>query len=208
MNHQGFRVLLERARDGDRGAMDEVLSKLQPHLEPVARRYADPTRPVGTTTDLLQESCLRAWQKLDSFESDQDDEETFAMFRAWMAQIVRRLGMNAQRDRAAKKRIPSQKIKSLGPETEGAANADEAPEPSAPGPTPSAHVRAGETSRLLSEALDDLPDPVASQIVRMRHFEGLTIPEIAERLGMGAVRVRERHRSAMRRLRRRLGDSF
>ncbi len=186
--------------------MDEVLSKLRPHLEPVARLYADPTRPVGTTTDLLQESCLRAWKGIGSFESDRNDEETFAMFRAWMGQIVRRLGLNARRDRAAKKRIPSHKIRSLRSKSDVATDlGDDLP---ASAPTPSAHVRAGETARQLREALDKLPDQTAAEIIHMRYFEGLTILQVSKRLGMSPVRVRDYHRSAIRRLRREIGTSF
>jgi RNA polymerase sigma factor (sigma-70 family) len=116
-----------------------------------------------------------------------------------MGQIVRRLGMNARRDRSAGGRIPPSKVRPLNPAGEGS-----------PAPvstqTPSAYVGAGERAQRIREALDDLPDPLAADIVRMRFFDGLTIPQIAERIGLSPVRVRERHRSAMRRLRRELAE--
>lgn len=91
----GFQDLVRRAQDGDRAAMDRVLEILRPQLEPMARPYADPGRPVESTADLLQEACLRAWRKIDLFRQGEDDEETFRLFRAWIGQIVRRLSFTA-----------------------------------------------------------------------------------------------------------------
>jgi RNA polymerase sigma factor (sigma-70 family) len=199
MMSDGFHDLIVRARGGDREAMDQVLSILRPQLESLARLYADPSRPAQSTADLLQECCVRAWQKIGSFEGGEDDGETFAMFRAWMGQIVRRLGMNAHRDRSAGGRIPPSKVRPLNPAGE------ENPAPASTR-TPSAYVGAGERAQRIREALDELPDALAADIVRMRFFDGLTIPQISERIGLSPVRVRERHRSAMRRLRRELAE--
>lgn len=206
MECEGFQDLVRRARDGDRKAMDEVLSILRPHLEVQARPFADPSSPAESTSDLLQESCLRAWQKIDSFEGGRNDDETFAMFRSWMGQIVRRLGLNAQRNRSTKGRIPPEKIVPIRPPGGGSSSLGGGSALPASTRTPSAYAGAGEVARRLEEALDDLPDASAARIVRMRFFDGLTIPEIAEKLGLSPIQVRERHRSAMRRLRRVLGD--
>lgn len=206
MEHTGFQDLVERAQAGDRKAMDEVLSILRPHLEALARSYAEPTRPAQSTADLLQEACLRAWRKLDRFDTGEDDEETFAMFRAWVGQIVRRLGMNARRDLAAKGRSPPGQILRLGPEgDDGKHQGGEHVLPSST-LTPSAYACADELAHRIEAALDELPDQGVARIVRMRFFDGLTIPEIAKRLGLSPDQVRERHRSAMRLLRRDLGE--
>lgn len=205
MEAEGFQGLVQRAQAGDRAAMDQVLEVLRPHLEPLARPFADPSRPAESTSDLLQDSCLRAWQKIDSFDGGQNDEETFAMFRAWLGQIVRRLGLNAKRDRAAKGRSPAERILPLRLDGGDSAGLGSGPGLRARTPTPSAYVRAAETTQRIRGALDRLSDPMAARIVRMRFFEGLTIPQISERLGLSPVQVRERHRSAMRRLRREIG---
>lgn len=206
MEYTGFQDLVERAQAGDRRAMDEVLSILRPHLESLARPYADPTRPVHSTSDLLQESCLRAWQKLDRFESGRNDEETFAMFRGWVGQIVRRLGMNARRALAAKGRSPPGRILRLGPVgDEGTPQGGEHVLQSRTS-TPSTYACADEMAHQIQAALDRLPDPTAARIVRMRFFEGLTVPQIAERLGLGSTEVRRRYRSARQLLHRDLGE--
>ena len=206
MERIGFHDLVHRAQGGDRKAMDQVLAILRPHLEILARPFADPSRPAESASDLLQESCLRAWQRLDTFEGGKDDDETFAMFRAWVGQIVRRMGLNAQRDRMAKGRSPPEKILPLHGDGGGSSGEGGRAGLPAATQTPSAYVRADETAQRVRAALDRLEDPTAAKIVRMRFFQGLTIPQIAEKIGMSPVRVRERHRSAMRRLRRDLGE--
>lgn len=205
MEREGFDHLVREAQRGDRAAMDEVLEVLRPHLEHLARPFADPARPAESTSDLLQETCLRAWQRLDGFEGGKNDEETFAMFRSWIGQIVHRLGLNAQRDRGRQRRSPPQRILPLGPSRAGnETREDGGIEATAPEPTPSAYARADERSIKIQEALDDLPDAVNASIVRMRFFDAMTIPEISERLGLGYEQVRERYRSTLRRLERHL----
>lgn len=73
----GFRALLLRAQAGDRGAMDEVLLLLRPHLDRIARPYAASARPVASTTDLVQDACLRTWKNLGRFETRENDESGF-----------------------------------------------------------------------------------------------------------------------------------
>ena len=206
---QGFQGLVQAARGGDRSAMDRVLEIMRPHLESLARMYSDPRRPSESSNDLLQETCVRAWKKIDTFQGADNDEETFAMFRVWMGQIVRRPGMNAARDGATGGRIPPDKLKRLGTaggnSTAGGRGGAGQAIP-ATTKTPSAHVSATEMARHIRQALDALEDETAASIVRMRYFDGLTIPQIADQMDMTPVRVRERYRSAMRRLKRDLGE--
>ena len=61
--------LLERARTGDRAATTRLLEMVRPHLEACARGYCDPAGG-ESTADLVQESWLRAWQRLDQFDYD------------------------------------------------------------------------------------------------------------------------------------------
>ena len=201
MEAVGFHNLVRQAQDGDRQAMDEVLVALRPQLERLARPYADPSRPAESTSDLLQESCLRAWQKMDTFEGGHDDGETFAMFRAWIGQIVRRLGVKAQRARTTKRRSPPKKILRLGPSSDGRGTTTSGGlDPAAPGPSPSAYARSDELESKIRAALEEEPDRTAATIVELRFFQEMRISEIAERLGMGYDKVRDCYRAAMQRL--------
>src|SRR6516164_5071244 len=106
----GFQNLLARARAGDRAATDELLALIRPWLEKVAMSHALAHQPDGSVSDLVQEAWLRAWQKLDQFQGAADEAQALAMFRAWLARIVSRLGLNAVRDRNASQRTPPGKL--------------------------------------------------------------------------------------------------
>ena len=203
MESAGFHDLVRQAQEGDRGAMDRVLEILQPHLERLARPYADPARPAESTSDLMQESCLRAWLRLGTFQGSDNDEETFAMFRGWIGQIVRRLGVGAQRARNSQRRAPPKKIVSLdapkGGKTTTSGGALDAP---APGRSPSSYLRFDEATERVREALDQLPGEIEASIVRLYFFDGLNLAQIAERLDLSYDQVRDRYWASMERLER------
>ena len=203
----GFDDLVRKAQDGDRAAMDRVLDLLRPYLARLAQPFVDPGHPVQSTADLLQESCLRAWQKLESFQGGGNDEETFAMFRSWLGQIVRRLGVDSQRARNRQRRSPPNKVLSLrvsGPGDSTVSGRGRDGMPAAQEPTPSAYVRADERAQAVAAALDKMPDPTDAAIVRLHVFEGMMFSDIARRLGLGYDRVRARFAAVMRRLEREL----
>lgn len=205
MTSEGFQQLAQLARDGDREAMDRVLDMLRPYLHDIAHTYADPARPAASTTDLVQESCLQAWNHIGKFRGGENDEATFAMFRAWIGQIVRRAGLGARRSLAAKKRNPGKRpirLDARGPEGETtAAGAGDVP---GRGPTPSSIVRGTEEGDRVREALTELPDELGAAIVRLHYFDELPLSEIAERLDLDYDHVRHRFRTAMRALEKHL----
>jgi RNA polymerase sigma factor (sigma-70 family) len=206
MDDTGFHDLLRRAQAGDRPALDHVLALLRPHLEQLARRYADPARGRASASDLVQEAWLRAWQKLEQFQGGADDAETLALFRAWVGQIVRRVGLNAQRHQQTQRRRPAQGIVRLGtPGTGDSTNEACNPEPPDREPTPSTNVRTDEQTRLIQTALEKIPDENGRAILRLRFFDDLSLRQIAERLGLSYDQVRARYQVALQRLERELG---
>ena len=196
-----FQKLVKKAQDGDRQAMDQVLDTVRPYLQRIASSYADPVRPVRSTMDLLQDACMRAWDNVESFEGGAGDEETFALFRAWIAQIVRRVGLNAKRDRYAHRRSGKKKVLRLAPRGGGETSTPAGKmEPPAVGPSPSSNVRMDERMLQIEEALKKLPRQSDAQIVRMHFFEGMALPEVAKKLDLKYNYVRDRFRVTMQRL--------
>jgi RNA polymerase sigma-70 factor, ECF subfamily len=202
MDHiPGFAALLARARAEDRAATDALLALIRPWIEQQARMHAGADENVS---DLVQKAWLRAWQKLDQFTGADDEAQAQAMFRAWLARIVSRLGLNAVRDRAAKGRVPPGKLFRLN----GVGVCGDSammPEPSTGQPTPSAQVQADEQTRKVREALNRIDDPLDRDIIRLRFFEGMSLREVAERLGCNHETVRQRYHAALGRLQRDLG---
>lgn len=201
VNSTGFQELVSKAQDGDRRAMDQVLEALRPYLHKIASSYADPVRPVRSTTDLLQDAFLRAWENVDSFQGGEGDEETFALFRGWIAQIVRRVGMNARRNRDALRRSGQKNVLRIGQKGLGEASSVAGSiDPPAAEPSPSSHVRHDERLLRIEEALRKLPRETDAEIVRMHFFDRLALTEVAESLDLKYNYVRDRYRLCMQRL--------
>jgi RNA polymerase sigma-70 factor (ECF subfamily) len=196
---------LKRARSGDRQGVDDLLSLVRPHLEQLARRYADPGAASESTADLVQEAALRIWQKLDQFRGGENYDQTAAMFSDWISQIVRHLALDRYRERHAQRREPSQGVlplKSPGPgESTGLEGRID---PAASEPTPSANVQSGEQAQLVQRALAGIADDTDREIVRLCFFEGLSLRQIAERLDLSYDKVRERYHRSLKRLEREL----
>lgn len=199
----GFHDLLARAHCGDRTAIDELLARIRPWVEQMARKAVSQHRPDGSASDLVQEALLRAWQKFDQFQGAADEAQSVAMFRAWLGRIVARLDLNAVRDAGAQQRKPPGKLLSLNG---GQATGDSLPilDPSAGEPTPSANARAEERARLVQEAMARLTDPFDREIIRLRFFEGLSLRQIAHRLECNHETVRQRYHALLGRLQQEL----
>src|SRR6516165_10556226 len=177
MHPNGFRDLVDRARHGDREAVERLLTLIRPWLDDLARGRADPA-------DLAQEAWLRSWQKLDQFQGGGDDSQTLALFRAWLRRIVERLGLNRARDEQAQSRKPPGPLLRLDQPLEA--------EPAALEPPPAAHAEAVERAERVRHALERLPDDTDRAIVRLRFFEGLSLRQVAERLQRNHELVRQR----------------
>lgn len=206
MESEGFQNLVRQAQAGDRAAMDLVLETLRPHLEYMARPYADSARPMESTADLLQEACLRAWRKIELFQTGEDDEESFRLFRAWIGQIVRRLSLTAQRDRERQRRIPARKLVSLEQKRPGQTTSSGGIQVPSDDPSPTAQVRTDEGVRLVREALAKIPDETEAEILRLRFVEEVSLLEISRRLGMTYKKVLHRYDSALGHLEQDVAD--
>jgi RNA polymerase sigma factor (sigma-70 family) len=189
-----FHQLLRQAQGGDKDAMDRLLAAMRPQMEELARGYADPARAAESTQDVVQEAWLRAWQRLEQFKGAASSGENQAMFRAWVAQLVRRVGLNTQRSWKTQRRRPREGhiIPLQSPINAG-------------DPSPSAEASLGEEARLVRAALAKITDPTDVTILRLRFFEGVSLREISRRLNLSYDKVRERFEAGMRVLEEELG---
>jgi RNA polymerase sigma factor (sigma-70 family) len=200
---------LRLARQGDRQAMDRLLTVLRPRLEKLARRFAEPGSSRGSTADLAQEAALRLWQRLAQFQGGPDDEQTAAMFQDWVSQLVRHLARDRQRQRHAQRREPPGGLRRLGGAAGGGASSGAGGnDPAASGPTPSANVRAEEQAHLIRKALQKIPDPTNRKIVELCFFDGLSLRQIAGQLNLSYDKVRQGYHRSLKLLERELGDAL
>ncbi len=162
--------LVEAARDGDRGALDELVARHQGRLLAFLRAAMSPALAARVAPeDVLQESLLACARRLDSYE----DRGPTSFYR-WLVGIARFKVAEARRAQAAGKRAAEEPLESSVP---GA------------GTSPSMHAARAEGGAALHDALAALPDR-QGEAVRLRYLEGLSVAETAARLGTSDAAVK------------------
>ena len=181
----GAQELVERARTGDRGAMDALVgrygglvrSALTGSMAPDVRVRVD-------TDDLFQATMTSALTDLAGFTWK--DEPSF---RAWLLTVARREVLMAARFHRRQARSPRRED---GPEAVFAAPAGLT--------TPSLGAMRGEAARRLEDAVERLA-PEDQRVVRLHSFQGLSFPETARLAGLAdADAARHVFRRALKRL--------
>lgn len=141
-----------------------------------------------TPEDVWQETLLKAWQARASFSW-----AGAPSFRRWLLTIADHC-IADHRDHAHAKRRDIARTRPLvdhgAPDPSAQARQHDEPWSST---TPSRLAVASEQARLITQALETLPDDLR-EVVRLRLFDELLIEEIASRLMLGESAVRHRFR--------------
>ncbi len=166
--------LVERAREGDRAAFDELVRR---HIASVYRMLH---RLVGNhedAEDLAQECFVRAWSALDLYRSE-------APFEAWLRRVALHLARDHFRRSARRPARPAS-----GPEalTEAAHR------------EPGAELSRHELAARLAAAIGRLPERLRVALV-LRAFEGLDYPDVARVTGVTPATARTHVMQARKRL--------
>ena len=162
-------LLLDAARDGDRGALDRVLATLYQELHSMARRQL--AGQYGQTLDataLVHEAYLKL---IGRREAQFDDR---AHFFAYAASAMRSVVVDYARQRMAQKRGGDlHRVTDLPEDIEGG-------------------LRLDEDMLALDNALTRLAgvDQRLAQVVELRYFGGLSEVEIAELLERSELSIR------------------
>lgn len=161
-------ALVKRARDGDESARGRLLEHLRPRLVLwCSSRMSPALRAKVEPEDLAQEVLLALHKGLDQY-----DGSPGRAFYAWMFRVAE----NRIRDSA---------------EHFGAQKRRSHPLPNPPSQTtPSMFAVREESFARLRRAVEQLPDDYRT-VIRLRRFEELDVPVIAEQMGRtpNAVRV-------------------
>ena len=181
-----IRALLLAARDGNRGALDELFPHVYEVLQRIARRKLAAERAGHTlsTTDLVHEAYLKL-VRLDHIEW-----QGRSHFLAVAAQAMRNILVTYAQARRAVKRGGGQANTPLEDEAFGIAEA------------PTADLLA------LNRALEKLEaiDHRQSRVVECRFFAGMSIEETAEAMGVSPASVKRDWAVARAWLNRELGE--
>lgn len=172
--------LIERARAGDHEAFAVLVKD---HREAVYRASYHVLKDEEEALDVVQESLLKAYQRLDAFEER-------ASFRTWARRIALNLSLNRLRDR----KVGARSATSL---PEGDLLSDQRAQ------SPGRLLEGAELKFILHQEIDKL-SPKHALALRLHDIEGLTYAEIAEATGVKAGTVMSRIHYARLKLRERL----
>jgi len=181
--------LLADARAGDSEAFAYFVRKYQRRITRVAYRML---RDLGEADCAAQESFLRAYQNLQDFRQG-------STFETWLTRIC----INWCKDRLKRRRLVVYFHQTPREEEEG----ESGPRDVTPHPDPSPERRAfsSEIRARLREAIDRL-SPRQKSIFLLKHFEELSIPEIAEITGLDSGTVKSHLFRASQKIRERLRE--
>ena len=169
--------LLDRARAGDRPALGRLLEIYRSYLLVLARvQIGRRLQGKVDASDVVQEAFLGAYRDFPQFRGTTEKE-----FLAWLRQVLASLLANLVRHYQGTQRRDIRLERQLDRELEQSSHAlDRALV--APHSSPSHQAVRREQSVLLANALGRLPAEWRDLLI-LRHLEGLTFPEVAQRMG-------------------------
>ena len=176
------RAVIEQVLAGDNDAFGILVERYQTKIYNLALRMCGNE---DDAFDLAQESFLRAWRNLGSFQFE-------SAFSTWLFRLCSNICLDFLR---AKKRRAAVSLTMT--DDEGEENQLEIPDP---GKTPEEAVFAAEDRELLTRALNELPAD-QREILTLRAIDDLSYSEIARILNLqeGTVKSRlSRARTALR----------
>jgi RNA polymerase sigma-70 factor, ECF subfamily len=172
------RYLLERIREGDAGAFDEVVRLHRLAVYRVARRM---TGSHEEADEVAQETFVRAWRSFDGFRGE-------SRLRTWMIRIA----VNVSRSVRAR-RAPVVDLAEAGDPSDAAESAESAASRRQAG----ARVRA---------AVATLP-PRQREVVTLKIFSDMTYEDVAAAMGLTVGAVKAHFHQAVANLRRRMSGA-
>ena len=174
--------LLQRLRDGDRSALEELLTRHLPGLRGYVRlSCGQAVRDRESATDLVQSVCREILEKADKFEHPDEDG-----FKRWLYTTALRKIQHRHRYYRAERRDVAREVRADA-WTRGAGDLVDCYRTFC---SPSGVAVANEEVERIERAFDELPEHYR-EVITMARVVGLSRAEIGERIGKseGAVRT-------------------
>jgi RNA polymerase sigma-70 factor (ECF subfamily) len=196
-----FDRLLHRARASEATALGELLEPYRNYLMILARMQIGPRlRRKADPADVVQECFLEAHRAFARFRG-----ATEAELAQWLRQIlagtlshlIRRYRGTQARDVRLERRLADE-LERSSRTLDGALVAKQS--------SPSHQAVRREQALLLADALENLPEDYREVLI-LRHLEGLTFPEVAQRMSRTVDSVEKLWTRALARLRQAVRDS-
>jgi RNA polymerase sigma-70 factor (ECF subfamily) len=190
-------ALIRQARAGDAAALETLLGRYREFVRwLVHARCAGRLRTRVDSSDLVQETLLRAAQNISQLHATSEEE-----WRAWLTRIAEREVIHQLRHHVgAAKRAVAREQPLLGPMSSAGGRSRLEQWWARSQSSPSQVAIRKERVLLLADALARLPEDYRLVLV-LRHLEGLDFAEVAERLNRTAGAARVLWLRALKRLR-------
>ncbi len=167
--------------ESDAEIIKAVLSGNQAAYAGLVQRYEGTVRAVATqiledlhaAEDVAQDAFVKAYERLDSLRNG-------AAFRPWLLQIARRRALDVLRKKGDSVPLGEDDL--------------------SPAPSPEHNARLNEESRLLLDAIMNLPAR-ARDVIMLRYFDGQPVATISENTGRSVGTVTKQLTRARTRLR-------
>ena len=190
--------LLSRARDGDDAARDRLFDMCRSYLGYVARSQVETGLRVKVdASDLVQQTMLEAHRDFGRFQGGSEGE--------WLAWLRKILSHNAadfvRRYRGTAKRQARREVRFRDPADSMSKGA---PEPAAPGATPSQEFLQAENELRMVAALDEL-SPDYREVIVLRNLQRLPFNDVAERMKRSRPAVQMLWMRAIKKLQEAMG---
>jgi RNA polymerase sigma-70 factor (ECF subfamily) len=185
--------LVVRARAKDFAAFEELLDRYEDKVFRLAYRFV---RNETEAQEILQDTFLSIWRKLDTFKGD-------AQFSSWVYRVaantaLMRLRAQRRHPEISTEELPIGYLDRLGPLPPVGENWSKRPDE---------QLQSDELRRHIQAAVDALPE-LYRTVFLIRDVEGLSTEETAEVLGISIPTVKTRLHRARIALRDAIGDYF
>jgi RNA polymerase sigma-70 factor, ECF subfamily len=175
----GDRELMARLAAGDREALSPLMERHYPRCYRIALSYL---RQREDALDVVQEAFVKAFQQAARWDGSGEAGP-------WLARIT----VNLSIDRWRRNR---RRLATFSP----LADDDRAPDLADAGPSPERRVQRREVGERLKAVLDTLPERQRAVVV-LRHYQEMSLEEIARALDMSLGTVKSSLHRALQRMR-------
>ncbi|MEA2697286.1 MAG: polymerase sigma-70 factor, subfamily [Myxococcales bacterium] len=178
-------ALVERARNKDYAAFEELMSRYEDKVFRLAFRFV---RNESEAKEILQDTFLAIWRKLDTFKGD-------SMFSSWVYRVAANAALMRLRTQRRHPEVSTEELPA------GFMDQQQYGQILSPGENwarrPDDQLQSDELRRHIQSAVDALPE-IYRTVFLVRDVEGLSTEETAELLGISIPTVKTRlHRARM-----------
>ena len=193
--------LIERARKGDAEGRERLFELCRSYLGIVARCQVENWLRVKVdASDLVQQTMLEAHRDFNGFQGSSEKE-----WLAWLRKILSHNAADFVRHyRGTAKRQAGREVRFRDPADTLSRGA---PEPAAPGATPSQEFLRLDNELRMTAALANLP-PDYQEVIVLRNLQRLPFNDVAERMGRSRPAVQMLWMRAIKKLQEALGNDL